>query len=579
MSRAAVLIGVDRCGGLPPLKGAAEGARSMEAWAKAQGIEHVKRFADDEKPVEVDPIFKWIEGIIEHDTSLEQLIVYFAGHGYDMGYGERWLLSGAPGDANAAINLEGCATLARTGKVPHVVMVADACRTAARGSQALRVTGSLILPNERRVGPAQAVDRFYACLLGDSSAEALDPAVAAAGYKAIYTDALLDGLSPSGPADPEGYIRPNPLKDYLQAEVPRRVERLRRTLNVEFNQEPDAQITSRPEAWISRHDRPPGVPREITRRPPPPASPTPGGVSSPSSWLHGLLGTVLYSAIPGFQPLLAAAAYQGGAFSRLAEDMQLTTTRFGRTRFETHCGFNVRGAQFVGAFSPMVETVVIDEGRSVRLDPPRPGVSVVLILHNGTGLTLPAIPEYIASLTFQEGALIDVSYEPADNSGLGERTEYTPRMRELRAIAASSTRNGIFKLEREDAFQVAREMQEAKLIDPAFAIYAAYAYESLGRPDLISEMRGYLGRDLGAHPFDLALLTRELDGKRVGRNPEVLSFLPLLAQGWALMPALALRMPPSLERIERHLLPSVWTLFDRDGVRLLYEALASGEVG
>ena len=92
----------------------------------------------------------------------DQLIVYFAGHGVNIGYAERWLLSDAPGDPNAAVNVAGSAEVAHRSSIGHVVFISDACRTAAEGLQAQGVTGSIIFPNTASGGPEKQVDQFWA---------------------------------------------------------------------------------------------------------------------------------------------------------------------------------------------------------------------------------------------------------------------------------------------------------------------------------------------------------------------------------------------------------------------------------
>ena len=92
-NRAAVLIGIDRTGMLPQLKDAANGARRMESWAHAQGIQHVEVFTDEGGPVNVADVKKAIRAIVVSGGT-DQLIVYFAGHGVNISGGERWLFSG-----------------------------------------------------------------------------------------------------------------------------------------------------------------------------------------------------------------------------------------------------------------------------------------------------------------------------------------------------------------------------------------------------------------------------------------------------------------------------------------------------
>jgi hypothetical protein len=124
MDRAIVLIGVSRTQGNPGRLEAVESAVDrMAAWAREQGIpeDRIARLTDGEgDPVSVERIYQAVLQFIELD-SLEQLIVYFSGHGSAQGRYEFWHLSDAPGNPNAAVNLAVTADLAEEGRIPHVV--------------------------------------------------------------------------------------------------------------------------------------------------------------------------------------------------------------------------------------------------------------------------------------------------------------------------------------------------------------------------------------------------------------------------------------------------------------------------
>jgi len=148
----------------------------------------------------------------------------------------------------------------------------------------------------------------------------------------------------------------------------------------------------------------------------------------------------------------------------------------------------------------------------------------------------------------------------------------------LRAVASAATRNGVFRLESDDALAIAKRMQYAKGLDPALAIYAAYGYDGLGRKDRIREMAQFMRDDLGGRFFDIALLAKELAGQQSGHDPAVFSFFPLLAQGWALLSANRVSLPPDLQGLERFLVPSVWSMFDAEGGRRIRQAMEQGVV-
>ena len=81
-ARAAVVIGVNKAGGLPTLSAAASGARTVANWLRSEGFE-VKLFVDDKGPVKANHLFEAIAELVDRGT-LDQLIVYFSGHGFLM---------------------------------------------------------------------------------------------------------------------------------------------------------------------------------------------------------------------------------------------------------------------------------------------------------------------------------------------------------------------------------------------------------------------------------------------------------------------------------------------------------------
>jgi hypothetical protein len=272
-------------------------------------------------------------------------------------------------------------------------------------------------------------------------------------------------------------------------------------------------------------------------------------------------------------PRLNASAEVAGNLVRAAEP-------FGPAHHETECGFKIRGAQFLDVYSRMGEASMIPgKVDDIRVSPQRSGASVLFALDGGRYVVLPAIPGFLGALTVEDGELVDVAYEPSDNSGRWAMFQNRAReIRELRAVASSATRNGVFRLEGEDALSIARRMQYSKGLDPGLAIYAAYGYDGLRRRNLIREMGDFMRNDLVGRFFDIALLAKDLDGQQSGHDPAVFSFVPLLAQGWALLSANRVSLPPELWGLERSLVPSVWTMFDAEGGRRIRQAMEQGVV-
>ncbi|MFP5247815.1 MAG: hypothetical protein ACLGH0_14070, partial [Thermoanaerobaculia bacterium] len=194
MERAVIAIGVEKTGGLPKLQAAAKSAKAFADWAKKhQRIQRVRLITDEKSPVTRDRLFKAVRTITELGF-IEQLIVYFSGHGINLGQGERWLLSGAPDDPAAAVDVRGSELNARFCGIGHVIFVSDACRTAADSIQALNVTGSVIFPNATPSGPERPVDQFYATLVGHPAFEVKSVNDSVAAFRAAYSDVLLAAL-------------------------------------------------------------------------------------------------------------------------------------------------------------------------------------------------------------------------------------------------------------------------------------------------------------------------------------------------------------------------------------------------
>jgi hypothetical protein len=577
MKRAAIAIGVDRAGDLPALSDAAAGARRFAKWARCQGIycsDEMVLTDENNGRVIVGPIKKAIKKLVENT---EQLFIYFAGHGVNIGFNEYWLLSDAPSDPQAAVNVRGSEDLARYSGISHVLFISDACRTAAEGIRAQRVSGSEIFPNEDGADLEKPVDQFFACTLGRPALEIRDPNTTAREYSALYTTALLDGLCGREPsllewADTDqgrtAIVRPRPLKTYLSTVVPQRLRH--RNLQTKVIQVPDAHIESDSTAWIA----------ELTEAKALSAAPQHSTLLSFSE--PPLTGAILSSKLlqaalaeRALGPILKKARMSAiPNAAAIAKTIDQIGMPFTSGYFETGCGFKVRGAKFVEAFSIHAHTRLFSvPGEAANVDlTGRSASSVLLVLESGNGVVLPAISRFVTALTIEDGELIDVALESID-------FPTDDQSRALHTVAAASTRDGVFRLEGPDASNVANSFKNAKRIDPTLAIYAAYAYNDLSRRDLIRETSECVRNQLaGAQFFDIALLAGDLDGREIEREHSLLSFIPLLAQGWALLAARRVKLPASLDGVRNTVLPSVWTMVNEAGVKQIRLALTKGDV-
>lgn len=591
MKRVGVFIGVDRTGNAPALNDAAAGARRMAQWAMRQGMVATVLTDEDGKRVEVGDVTKAIFDLVAENP--QQLLVYFAGHGINIGRSERWLLSGAPVDANAAVNLNASVEVARQGGVEHVVFISDACRTAAEGLQAQSVAGSIIFPNQAGAGAEKAVDQFWATLVGDPSHEIKVATDAAGRYKALYTEAILDALDGkiAGVVEdlpPDGVVRPWPLKRFLSDDMKNRIKAA--GLGLSVIQVPDARITSEPGAWLSRIPRPAASRRVRTMGPGPEAAPAPRTTrnfikvapGAPADDLESVAHTLIDSALVG-APLLDSHLERirahAGPFKAMADEVDLARSPAGTDHFETECGFKIRGARVARASARAGAPQVLGDELVRMSHVPHPGLSVLLELDSGHGVVLPAIPGFVGALTMSDGDLVDVAYEPSSQTERWNQFKQgAEKIRALRGIAASATKSGVFRLDGDNALRVAQEMQYAKGIDPSLAVYAAYAYVDIRRRERVRQMSGYMRSDLGFRIFDIAMLARELDDKAPAQDAALLPFFPMLTQGWALLGAYRLKVPGWFGPLERSLSSSVWTLFEPAGVPVLRNVILSGEV-
>lgn len=621
MNRAVLLIGVSQTGGgLGKLQAVESSIDRMQAWARAQGIPDTQiiRRTDATGPVTAADLFNDVQALVALDT-VEQLIVYFAGHGVVNNRQEYWLLSDAPVNAAAAVNLDGNVSLARAGAFAHVVFLSDACRTPTTGVQYGRVIGSDIFPNITDAELERPVDIFFATALG---APALEVIQAGAGqqYQAVYTEVLLDALNGKIPeAVSNGRVRPRPLKKSL----PRRVNEKLRALGLALptSQTPDARITSEDEAWLA--DIPQAVAAPAAPAPamsPPPASPPPPAAPKPLfNWRLPFPTRVPAPPPPpdtapdraGAEPPMAEPTAPAPAaepmttreVAKLVVDEALRGNTFGRpptTREEVRAltgrevsknagrflesmakppgspraqvqpdrpGFEIHGRRLVSATSP-------DGACQLGRDGDASTVSVELLMRqgqallefdDGSGVLLPVLRGFVGVLRFHARGLDEVWYEPANES---DATLSRQELDFLRQAISKASALGVFALEGEDAGLLATRMQNLKFQDPALAVYAAYAFHDIGQFRRIGQMQAFLHNQLDVQLYDLALLSRAFLRADAGNGPLVPA-LPMLSQGWALVGALRGPIPEKLDVLRRELLPSVWSLYTPAGVQLI----------
>lgn len=578
--RAAVVIGVDKAGNLPVLRAAASGARMVASWLAAEGFE-VRLFVDDGKPVKADEIFDAIADLVGRGT-LDQLVVYFSGHGFLSGYSEHWMLSKAPDNPNEAVSLIESVALAKESAIPNVVFISDACRSTPDSLRAGRVRGSLIFPN-RGVsrGARTDVDLFLAALPGDPALE-VPVAESIASFEGIYTASFLDAFkypddtmvrTMNGvPVVPNSRLRP-----YLEREVPKRAQ----AKSIKLHQNPDTQVVSGETTYIGR---------VAVSAPPPPPSPQPAPTIVDVAGLElARLGANVLDADP--------ARAHPEVISRVAAETGFTTAKStivdapGVSHFETQTGFSVSGARVVlAATNPRMRTKVLTQGDDaggpalVRVEPvdQRAG-SVALQFADGSGTVIAALEGYIGTVVVDGNAVSNVSYVPSrNNSRWSDYQHGLKHLTELRAVVATSARFGVFRIEGERetrtkrARELAGQIRILKSIDPTLGLYAAYAYADADLIDQVRSVGGFMREDLRADLFDVAMLSGILSGRPPNDGERPVPFCPMLSQGWSLLRVKDVRLPREVDAARDHLRPALWTTFDPEGMRILLSALQEG---
>ena len=373
-------------------------------------------------------------------------------------------------------------------------------------------------------------------------------------------------------------IRPWPLREFLDQEVPRRLVSIFPANPP--SQMPDAVISSNPSSWLSEIQLLSSVPDSSSI---PKMGSGLAGAGAPvslSRFSTHALRDALDRSSPDLDAVFAEAASSSGESEETSSFQQLAVTAtepFDRRSFETMCGLQVQGARIVEAFSPDANLELLDEAQSacrVYQRHGNRGATVLMKFDNGMCTILPAIHEFITGLTFDRdaGELIDVSFEPVEYSDRwGRFVERWQKLRKLRAIIAASTRMGTFQLGvDDDSKKISREMQMEKSIDPSLAVYAAYAYRRQGDQDRLNEICSYLKDDLGSELFDVTMLAGRLPSGGQVASSRVLPLAPMLTQGWPMLDAFDYRLPPELAGLRAHIdFNSLWTLYDQAGFDLL----------
>lgn len=606
MKRAAVVIGVNRTGGLPVLDSAARGAREVADWLEAEGFE-VVCLTDEREPVSHIAVRDAVFGFVTKPARYHQLVLYFSGHGQWHSRADHWLLSGAPTYPGEAVNLVSAADAAAASGIPSVVFISDACRSIPDTVTGQRVEASPIFPNHNLRAPTK-VDSF--CATGEG-AEAFEGEIDGRP-QSLLTAALRSAYIAPQPGmvamvdvdgQPMAVVPNRRLEDFLQGRVDALLARIdrRREQRLEIN------VPSADRVFIARAQAVPTVPAAMPAPMPVPGEPPSAG-AEPASIEPGWRPA---DAAPAPAPAWADAGTGMGAVRRelnergfapggrspvLAPQPEAVEGRVRRrlpdlehSHFESGTGFVVQGAQVVEAVwraslaGGALEAAVLEPGTAgaggapalVRVQgpegsmhvPPQQVGSVALRFADGRCAVLAALPGYLAHVRVKASGVAHVNYVP---SAYGFRwDDYAPRRAEadrLRALVALAAEHGVFRLSTDrEAQALADRVRTGKSADPALGVYAAYAYAQAGRERWVLDVQRHMRDDLQAGLFDVRLLaSRELGDEPFDALP-LAPACPLLTQGWSLLAPRGVAVPAPLQRAAAHLCNSLWTTFEPAG--------------
>lgn len=608
MERVVVLIGVSRTGGFPTLPAVGTAIKRMERWALLQEIpkDRIFKLSDEKSGDEVRPhhVSDVITALAKRG-SVEQLIVYFCGHGIVFNLAEIWLLS-RPGEA---IDLGRSEILARRSPFEHVVFISDACRTAASATiQAQSLHATPVFPSTFASRKSREVDVFYGSLLGDPAYQVQQDADQ---WQPVYTNALADCLD----GDPEHLVhdeatapfrrlvRPRPLKEYLDG------------LTLQNGQTPDAQVSSGPQAWIS-------LLGTVTAKPVADAGTdavTLGSMPGMPARARGIktlalpdgidrrtvavrkqadpLDAPAATGIAGASPVTARAVFNRSWNAQIKrphapiQDPRSVLDRFvhrfkldatvSATLFEeeTHRRYRdsvppddmVSGLSFPAQLPAEVSSsggsIELEHaGANIQVEPQQPEEALV-VFQDGRGVLVPVIHGYVGVVVYRDGRIDHVAYERSRYSE-GWNAGRANQLRMLRAIASTASSLGVLRLDQSQAADVVDFLQGIPFYDPALMLYAAYAFHDAGREDLIERLHQILVTGLGLDMFDLALLAENFSTSE-RETASLATALPLLGRGWRMTDVLGGEVPRAAESLPAHVCNSLWTLYEPPAINVL----------
>jgi hypothetical protein len=539
----------------------------MSEWALAQGMtqQHVALLTDRDGPIRMHQIVDAVLDVIR-DNDLEQLVIYFAGHGLNLFRSEFWLLSRAPDDANEFVNVELSVNVAWTSGIPNVVLISDACRTVPITVAAQTLAGGCLFPNNPADAPEGKVDRFFATRLGDPATEIRGFRVPN-HYDAVYSALLIDALrgTPAKILDRAGpqtsLVRTRRLADFLEREVPVAAA----PHNV--SQRPIARISSDENSWLSLLNNPAGedtstaYSSEISLGYP--QTPEVLMTDATTDFMDRLLSSAMSGDVKKFERDLASADRRDEGIQTLVTGYESAVGRPSRKLSgpSKAAGIEVSGAVMSRLYSGDQEltregNVAFGDLGDIR------ACSVLLELNGEACVIVPTIAGMLCRVHFADNQIVHISYEPYPSErrkAVGERPA-DKGLTILSAVAATAARFGFLELARAEGEQMSSILTTRKKLDLSLALYSAYAFNSRGEFDKVRWIARRMGNDFGFQFLDFALLASPKKFESLGKKV-FFTWFPMLAQGWSLT-SIAEKLDAKFSHLLPYVKSSVWTMFD-----------------
>lgn len=595
MNGAAVVIGVDRTGGLTPLDAAARGAEEVAGWLRQDGYEVAlitdRPEAGEARPVTRKAILEAVASIVDRGT-FEKLVIYFAGHGYLNSTSELWLLSGAPDDPGEAVDETLSAEMARSSNIRNVVFISDCCRSIPATLLGQRVNGGSIFPNRSQGNVDTEVDHFFATQPGTAAIEAkIAEAALATG---LFTKVLRDSHTDPPPELTIAVAGSKAVPSrWLKKVLPDRTDEEAQRKSLALTQRAQIRLESDQSAFVglARFTPAPTGPKVGS------APPGPGGSGGPvfevsvrrtrthvppppprRRWRDASAERATPPEDMGFVAPMLSEDVTEADIRALRDDV--ASPRLGRPLADL---VPDRRLPFWLEVHGDVERVMVAGGGPGRLRPgtadgafyelPAPGkaCSVAIRFGDGSGTIVAGLRGYLCRIAADETGVTDISYAPFAGEWAALYANMHEKIDRTRAIACAAVARGLMQIDKKNARHLAEATRRFKMFDPALGMVAALAYAAAGVREQAVSVRDYSRRDLGIDLFDIWLLAGAEKG-----GPPPYPFCPMMTQSWSYLEARGVEVHPKLKAAGRH--SGFWTTFSSGDMAAILELVERGRL-